>query len=109
MKTTKNRVQVAQKNIVGLQREIAIFDVVCSGNLRRRILLCGKKNCHCKGKVPTLHGPYHYWSRRHGGRLVQKVLTSAQATTVGRAIRNYKSIRRLLLRWEQETVKIIET
>ena len=56
-----------------------------------------------------LHGPYHYWSRRHGGRLVQRGLTAAQAKVVGRAIRNYKSIRHILLRWEQETVKIIET
>lgn len=56
-----------------------------------------------------LHGPYHYWSRRHSGRLVQRVLTTAQAQIVGRAIRNYKNIRRILLRWEQETVQLIET
>lgn len=109
MSRQNSSIQVAPKNIVRLQKEIASFDVVCSGNLRRRILICGKKNCRCKGKAPMLHGPYHYWSRRHGGRLVQRVLTTAQAKIVGRAIRNYKSIRRILLRWEQETVKVIET
>lgn len=57
----------------------------------------------------VLHEPYYYWSRRHGGRLVQRVLTPVQTKLVGRAIRNYKSIRSMLLRWEQETVKIIET
>ncbi len=98
----------AQKNIGRLQQEIARFDVVCSGNLRRRVLICGKEPCRCKGNTPRLHGPYHYWSRQHGGRWVQRVLTPAQAKVVGRAIRNYKSIRRILLRWEQETVRIIE-
>ena len=109
MSTKNRRVQTAGKNIAKLQKEIAVFDVVCSGNLRRRILICGKENCRCKGKVPVLHGPYHYWSRRHGGKFVQRVLTTNQAKVVGRAIRNYKSIRRILQRWEQETVKIIET
>ena len=109
MSRQNSSIQTASKNIVRLQKEIASFDVVCSGNLRRRILICGKKNCRCKVKAPMLHGPYHYWSRRHGCRLLQRVLTTAQAKIVGRAIRNYKSIRRILLRWEQETVEIIET
>ena len=103
------QIQTAQRKIVRLQKAIAIFDVVCSGNLRRRVLICGKENCRCKGKVPALHGPYHYWSRRHEGKFLQRVLSATQAKMVDRAIRNYKSIRGILSRWEQETVKIIET
>jgi hypothetical protein len=108
MNTKYTKIQTPQKKILRLQKEIAVFDVVCSGNLRSRTLICGKKNCHCKGKSPKLHGPYHYWSHRQGGKLVQKVLTPAQAKIVGRAIRNYRNIRRILERWEQETVEIIK-
>lgn len=94
--------------IAALKRRLANFDYVCSGTLLRRSLICGKDNCRCKARPPALHGPYYYWSRRHGGRLLQKVLSSSQAKLVGRAIRNYRQCLRLLRRWEAQTALIID-
>jgi hypothetical protein len=71
-------------------------------------MACGKERCRCKRKPAVLHGPYYYWSRRHGGRLVQRVLSPEQAEFVREAIKNYRKVQQLLRRWEEETVKSIE-
>ena len=94
--------------IADLQRQFANFNYVCSGTLLRRSLACGKDNCRCKAHPPALHGPYYYWSRRHRGRLVSRVLSSSQAKIVGKAIRNYRKALQLLRRWEAQTIQILE-
>ena len=97
----------SHKRIGALRRQLARLDYVCSGNLRRRFAACGTKNCHCKAKPPALHGPYYYWSRLLGGKVVQRVLSLQQAKLVTRAIKNYRQARRLLRKWEAETSQII--
>ena len=42
------------------------------------------------------------------GRLVHRVVSPAQAALLRDAIANYRSLRRLLRAWENETVKLIE-
>ena len=97
-----------KKRIAALQRRIAGFDYVCAGNLRQRYTVCGTENCRCKAQPPEPHGPYYYWSRLLGGRVVQRVLSREQAEIVGRGIENYREVRKLLRRWEEETVRSIE-
>ena len=96
------------ERIKELRRRLAGFEHVCSGNLRSRSLVCGKKRCRCKGDPPALHGPYYYWSRRSKGRLVQKVLSPEQAEFVRKAIRTYREMQQLLRKWEEETAKSVE-
>lgn len=96
------------KRIVALQRRIADFDYVCSGNLRQRYAVCGTVNCRCKAQPPEPHGPYYYWSRLLGGKVVQRVLSREQADIVARGIANYRDVRELLRKWEEETVRSIE-
>jgi len=98
----------SNERIKNLHRQIAGFVHICSGNLRTRSLVCGKKRCRCKGAPPALHGPYYYWSRRSKGRLVQKVLSPKQAKFVREAIKNYREIQKLLRKWKEETAKRIE-
>ncbi len=43
------------------------------------------------------------------GKLVHRMVSPSQAKTLRAAIRNYRTIRRLLRAWEAETVKIIDT
>jgi hypothetical protein len=97
-----------KKLIASLKRRLVRFDHICSGTLLRRSLICGKANCRCKAAPPALHGPYYYWSRRHGGRIVSKVLSTSQAKIVEKAIRNYRRALQLLRKWEAQTIKIIE-
>lgn len=71
--------------------------------------VCGTPNCRCKKDPAQRHGPYYYWSRRKGGRLVQKVLSGSQAKTIARGIRNYRTIREILRNWEEQTLRIVAT
>lgn len=98
-----------RKRIATIQRRVADFDYVCSGNLRRRYTICGTANCRCKARPPEPHGPYHYWSRLLAGKVVQRVLLPEQAEIVAKGIENYRQVRALLRRWEEETVRTIET
>jgi hypothetical protein len=101
-------IKSSDKRIKKLLRRLAGFEHICSGNLRSRSLVCGKKRCRCKGDPPALHGPYYYWSRRSKGRLVQKVLSPGQAEFVRKAIKAYREMQQLLREWEEETAKSIK-
>ena len=99
----------AHRRIATMRDSMGAFDYVCSGNLQRRMLPCGNPNCRCKKDPSGRHGPYYYWGRRKGGRLVQMLLTQAEAEIVTRAIKNYRNILQTLRQCEDEIVKIIET
>ena len=96
------------KRIAALRKRLTRFDYLCSGNLRSRYAACGTKNCSCRAKPPALHGPYYYWSRLLGGKVVQRVLSPQQAGLVARAIKNYRQALKLLRKWEVETAQIVE-
>jgi hypothetical protein len=99
----------SSKRIATLKRKIAGFDRMCSGNLRRRHTICGTLNCRCKAQSPEPHGPYYYWSRLLAGKVVQRVLSQDQAEIVARGIENYRQLKTLLRKWEEETVRSIES
>jgi hypothetical protein len=98
-----------RKRTASIQRRIAGFDYVCSGNLRRRYTVCGTESCRCKARPAEPHGPYHYWSRLLAGKVVQRVLLQEQAVIVAKGIKNYRQVKALLRRWEEETVRAMET
>jgi len=98
----------ARQRMAALRGSLGKFDYVCSGNLQRRKLTCGNPDCRCRKDQALRHGPYYYWGRRKGGRLVQMLLTPAEAELVAQAIRNYKAILGILRECEEETVKIIK-
>ena len=108
----KNKLQhhltAARQRMAALRSSLGKFDYMCSGNLQRRMLPCGNPNCRCKKDPALRHGPYYYWGRRKGGRLVQMLLTPAEAELIAQAIRNYKDILKILRECEEETVKIIK-
>ena len=109
MSSLNNSTQSARKRIAKLVAVVATLDYVCSGTLLRRRLTCGKKRCCCKATLPKLHGPYYYWSRMHRGKLVQRVLSASQADLIARAIHHHKIVERILRRWEQETVRMMQS
>ena len=43
-----------------------------------------------------------------GGRLVHRMVSPAQAALLRAAIANYRTLRRLLRTWENETITLIE-
>ncbi len=81
---------------------------VCSGTLVRKTLPCGQSYCVCKRDPAKRHGPYYYWHFLRQRRLTSRVLSPAQAVIVRQAIKNNKRAKRILKRWELETVKVIQ-
>ena len=91
--------------IAALRRNLDASRHVCSGTLARRMMPCGNAACRCRKGREYHHGPYYYWGRRKGGRLVQMLLSPAEAKIVSRAIQNRKAIVAALQQWEEETVR----
>ena len=102
------RRRAARERIAEIRDRLRSFERVCSGSLLRRTKVCGKPNCRCADDPAARHGPYYEWGRMKSGRLVHRVVSPAQAALLREAIANYRSLRRLLRTWENETVKLIE-
>lgn len=96
------------RRIAALRRKLGAFHHVCSGTLARRMLPCGNAACRCRKGRNYHHGPYYYWGRRKGGRLLQLLLAPAEAKIINRAIQNRKAILAALDQWEEETARWLQ-
>lgn len=92
-----------------IRARIGAIDYVCSGTLLRRMKLCGKPNCACVRNRAARHGPYYQWSRRKGGRQDNVVIPATAVPLFRRAALNYREIRKLLRKWEQESALLMLT
>jgi hypothetical protein len=81
---------------------------VCSGTLLKRTKTCGKSECPCKRDPDKRHGPYYEWSRLHRGKFARRSLDRDQAVLLSEAIDGRREVLRLLRKWEQETLRVIE-
>jgi hypothetical protein len=54
------------------------------------------------------HGPYYEWGHMKDGKLVHRMISTRQAARLRAAIKNYRTVRRLLRAWEAETERVIE-
>ena len=97
----------AHQRIAQIRTELGHVEYLSSGTLLRRTKVCGKAGCRCAQDPAARHGPYYEWSRRQGPRLAHTVLTPPQARLLAQAIANYRMVRRLLKRWERDSVRLI--
>jgi hypothetical protein len=104
----QQRLSAAHQRIAALKAGLIDFDYVCSGTLLRRMLACGNPTCRCKRDPAKRHGPYYYWGRRKGGRLVQMLLAPAEAQIIRYAIKQYRRIQGALRKLEAQTVHVIK-
>ena len=102
------RRRAARERIAQIRDRIRAIERLCSGTLLRRTKVCGKPACRCAEDPTARHGPYYEWGRMKGGRLVHRMVSPAEAALLREAIANYRTLRRLLRTWENETVKLIE-
>jgi hypothetical protein len=98
----------ALERIAQIRDRIRMIEPLCSGSLLRRTKVCGKAECRCAKDPAARHGPYYEWGRMQRGRLVHRMVSPAQAILLREAIANYRTLRRLLRTWENETMKLIE-
>jgi hypothetical protein len=58
--------------------DLAQAGFILPGTLTERMTRCGRANCRCHADPPRLHGPYHQWTRKVGGKTVTRILTDDQ-------------------------------
>lgn len=95
------------RNIARIRDQILRVDLLCPGSLVTRYNTCGKPHCRCAQDPDARHGPYYIWSRREEGRLVQTVVSPAEARALERAIKNHRRVLDLLARWGRESARLI--
>ena len=101
-------IKQVRKRIARIQETLSDVDYLCSGTLLKRTKVCGKPGCRCAKDVNARHGPYYEWGHMQGGKLVHRVVTPQQAVLLQLAIKNYRSVQKLLREWEVETERLIE-
>jgi len=67
--------------------------------------VCGKPGCRCAHDPAARHGPYYEWGRLERGRLVHSQLSRDEAQRFVQAMRKYRRLKRLLRKWQQESVQ----
>lgn len=93
--------------IAAIQAQLIRLAHIRSGTLHTRTKVCGKPNCRCAQDPAARHGPYYEWSWREGNRGVHRAITREQATALRRALRNDRKVKRLLVKWEEESARTI--
>jgi len=78
------------------------------GTLLCRRMSCGKPGCCCQAVPPRLHGPYHQWTRKIGGKTVTRRLTDEQAAVYGPWFDNARRLRSLVNELEAFSLRIFE-
>jgi hypothetical protein len=94
-----------------LKRQIAALGWARPGSVIRRYMPCGNPSCRCMATRPQLHGPYHQWSHKIGGKTLSLRLSEPQARLANEWAENYRKLKKLLRRMErlalQETDRIL--
>lgn len=96
-----------EEKLRSLKEQILEFDLICSGTLYRRFRKCGKASCRCATDPEARHGPYYQWSRMEGRRQVHTDVPPTFAPRLEQAQRSYQKLRRLLQRWERESLYVL--
>jgi hypothetical protein len=79
-----------------LKAELQTIGFICQGSLQTRRLACGNPNCRCQQDLESRHGPYHYWTRKQGGKTVGLKLTDEQLAIYSEWIENNRKLERIL-------------
>lgn len=79
-----------------LKRELQAVDFICLGSVQTRRMECGKPTCRCHEAPENRHGPYHYWTRKVGGKTVGLMLTDAELPLYRAWIENNRTLDRIL-------------
>ena len=113
MKNSKKKSQLPQSERFERLREdllslAAETGFTAAGTLQTRFFKCSRQNnCGCHDDPARRHGPYRYWSRKVGGRLVCTSLTEEQLAFVRESIENGRRLERLIKEMRDESLRAI--
>lgn len=103
---TEKQLQRLRKDYETLKQEIAALGYVVPGSIQKRQYSCGKPNCRCMIEG-ILHGPYHQWTRKVGGKTVNINLQEEAAMMVKQWIQNNRRLRKLCNRLEKHSIAVL--
>jgi len=78
------------------------------GTLTERMTRCGYPGCRCHADPPRLHGPYHQWTRKIGGKTVTRILTDDQLADYQPWFDNQRRLRALIAELETLSQEIAD-
>jgi hypothetical protein len=106
--TPQQVAQQARERIAQIRQDLGLIDMLCSGTLLKRMKTCGSSTCRCAEDPSARHGPYYEWGHMRAGKLVHRLVSPEQAELLGRAIGNYRKLKKLLRSWEAESERLID-
>jgi hypothetical protein len=80
--------------------DLASLGFALPGTLADRMTRCGHASCRCRADPPVLHGPYHQWTRKIGGKTVTRILTDDQLADYQPWFDNQRKLRALIAELE---------
>jgi hypothetical protein len=80
--------------------ELGSLGFALPGTLADRMTRCGHASCRCHADPPVLHGPYHQWTRKIGGKTVTRILTDDQLADYQPWFDNQRKLRALIAELE---------
>ena len=95
----KRRIQVLERRIERIQREIGQLGDLRPGSLSQQYNVCGVPGCRCKASPPQKHGPYYQLSISRKGKDTSRFVRRDEVTTVKRQLRNFRRLRTLVDQW----------
>jgi hypothetical protein len=91
-----------------IARQLAQIGFALPGTLTERLTRCGKPNCRCHSDPPVLHGPYHQWTRKAGGKTVTRLLSDDQLADYQDWFDNQRRLRCLIAELEALSLAIAD-
>jgi hypothetical protein len=95
----KRRIQVLERRIERIQREIGRLGDLRPGSLSQQYNVCGVAGCRCKASPPQKHGPYYQLSISRKGKDTSRFVRRDEVATVKRQLRNFARLRTLVDAW----------
>jgi hypothetical protein len=97
-----------QSEVDRLAGELSGLGFVLPGTLTRRLMRCGRPNCHCHAEPPVLHGPYEQWTRKVAAKTVTRFFSAEMAEDYRPWLDNCKRLRALVARLEALGIEVAE-
>lgn len=97
-----------QAQAARIAHALAELGFVLPGTLTERPMRCGHQNCRCHADPPTLHGPYHQWTRKVAGKTVTRFLTDDQLADYSDWFDNQRRLRTLVQQLQALSLAIVE-
>jgi len=79
-----------------LKAELQTLGFISQGSVHTQRLACGNPGCRCHRDPQDRHGPYHYWTRKQGGKTVGRKLTNEELNIYREWIDNNRKLQRIL-------------